>query len=184
MIVFTNQEMQKAIAHHLPTDAQTDPELWLTSPVNSPWFPLWCHIVWNIPLARQGQLSWFCPLPAPCAQQPSLAGGETEMSLALCSHCSATTKASVCCLHCSFPEAKTSKHSSIPNTIQKINSVPDESRTETESTNQSSVSVQPPLFWALLVHMWWGYQPQNSIWSQLIWVRAGAGSTVGQYISN
>lgn len=43
-------------------------------------FFAWCHMVWNIPLVSLGQLSWFCPLPAPCALNPltSRAVQETE----------------------------------------------------------------------------------------------------------
>ena len=27
-------------------------------------------MIWNIPLTNLCQLSWFCPLPAPCALSP------------------------------------------------------------------------------------------------------------------
>lgn len=43
-------------------------------------------MLWNIPLASLGQLTWFCPLLAPCAPSALLANRtkhESETSLAL-----------------------------------------------------------------------------------------------------
>ena len=41
----------------------------VNSPIQIPQFycSAWHHVVWHIPLANVGQLSWLCPLPAPCA---------------------------------------------------------------------------------------------------------------------
>lgn len=37
-----------------------------------------CPVVWNIPLASLGQLSWFCPLTAPAASPAWPLAGEHE----------------------------------------------------------------------------------------------------------
>ena len=34
-----------------------------------------CQMVWTVLLASLGQLSWFCPLPAPCVPQPTYSQG-------------------------------------------------------------------------------------------------------------
>lgn len=62
-------------------------------------------------VASVGQLSWFCPLSAPCVPLlPLLAGRHEKLKnwnvLGSLQHCSATTKTSVCYQHCFSPKAK------------------------------------------------------------------------------
>jgi len=67
-------------------------------------------MAWNIPLLSWGQLSWLCPLPASCVHpQPPRCGAEceTERALALCKHCSALAKTSLCSQDCLGHKCKT-----------------------------------------------------------------------------
>jgi len=60
--------MHNAIAYHLVIDAQPSPKQRSLPPWPTP-LSLSTErdvMVWNIPLARLGQLSWLCPLPASC----------------------------------------------------------------------------------------------------------------------
>lgn len=71
------------------------PSLWTSSASSFPvpHFNCWVtrHVVWNIPLASLGMLSWFCSHPS-CLYTPSALTGRTaweaEKSLALCKNCS------------------------------------------------------------------------------------------------
>ena len=72
-------------------------------------------MVWNTPWVSRGQLSRLCPLPAPCAPPSLLAGGvggEATKSLALCKHCSAIAKTSLCYQHCFQHKSKMLPHTS------------------------------------------------------------------------
>lgn len=56
-------------------------------------------MVWNMLWVSLGQLSWFCPLPAPGGPSSPLVGRaawKAETSLSLCKRCSTTTKTLVC----------------------------------------------------------------------------------------
>lgn len=44
------------------------------------YFSAWYHKVWKFPLACFSQLSWICPLPAPCAHPASLLAGNGRIS--------------------------------------------------------------------------------------------------------
>ena len=95
-------------------------------PSSSPSFICWAwhHMVWNIPLVSWGQLSQLCPLPKLLVHpQPAhwWGGVRAEKALALCKHCSAITKTSLCYQHCF---STTPKHSPILATMKKINSIP------------------------------------------------------------
>ena len=70
-------------------------------------------MVRNIPLASLGQLSCFCPLPAPCARSAPLAGRVVqgvEMSLALYSTAQQQLETSVCYQHCFSPKTEIEHH--------------------------------------------------------------------------
>jgi len=56
-------------SHSLPADQWPDRPWALAVPQQllQFYFSLWHYVVWDIPLVSLGQLSWFCPLPAPCA---------------------------------------------------------------------------------------------------------------------
>lgn len=64
--IFIKQVMHSAVAHHLLTNTQTDPEY-----QQPPWTTLYFNFQWNdmwyVSLVTLGQLSLFCPLPACCA---------------------------------------------------------------------------------------------------------------------
>lgn len=65
----TKHVTHSAVAHYTPTgpqQQQTPLPFHLPAPlVLVALFFTWSHTVWNIPLARLGELSWFCSLPAP-----------------------------------------------------------------------------------------------------------------------
>jgi len=91
-------------------------------------------MIWNIPLAYLGQLSWVCLLPAPCVPQVYLWQDSTRSSenrnvLGSVQHCSATTKTYVCYQHRVIVFFLKLRHSIIPDTVKKNNSVPTETRT-------------------------------------------------------
>ena len=66
--IFTNQVMPSAYPCLLPTDAQPLRKLQHFSDQFPTVFELFPRdVIWSIPLASLGQLSWFWPLPAPCA---------------------------------------------------------------------------------------------------------------------
>ena len=107
----TKQVMHNAIAHRPPTDSQPVIEQQLSpSQIASVFksFFAWCHIMWNIPLASSGQLSWFCPLPDPCALSvfpTSRTAQEGEMSPDLHSTPQQLKHGSV--INTFYPKAKT-----------------------------------------------------------------------------
>ena len=112
--IFTKQVMHKATAYHPPINVQTVSEQQLqhqSTPLSFMVFFTHGNIVWNIPLAILGQLSWFCPLPVPCVpSSPSLARQyklRKRNILGSVQHCSATTKTSLYYQLCFSPKAKT-----------------------------------------------------------------------------
>lgn len=66
----------------------------------------WPFMMWNIPLASPGQLSWLCSLVASCTAPCWQSMGNRKV-LVWSKHYSATTETSVCCQHCSHTEPKT-----------------------------------------------------------------------------
>ena len=78
---YTKQVVHNVIAHHLLTDAQLVPEPRSTPPSQLPQciYWAWCHMVWNIPLASLGQLSWLCPIPASRAPPAFLLAGHKKL---------------------------------------------------------------------------------------------------------
>lgn len=97
--------------------------LWLWPTSSSFTAFAWCHMVWTIPLTSSGQLSWFCPIPAPCVPQPpSQRRWKTKMSLALYSTTQQQQHQST--IHVIFLLKPI-----IPETMKKMNSVPGETRT-------------------------------------------------------
>lgn len=77
-----------------------------------PAFYCWaqCHMIWNIPLVSWNRLSHlFLPLSGLLYTLSILAVGtawEAEKALVLCKHCSAISKASVCCQHLFSSQSK------------------------------------------------------------------------------
>jgi len=71
----------QAIAHHPLTDiSPASSHIVAAHPANSPLFFRFfhCHMVWNTSLDNLGQLSWFCPLPTPCAPSTLSPAGQYE----------------------------------------------------------------------------------------------------------
>ena len=125
------QVMHNAIAHHLLTNVQPDPEQCLSLPsAISPQFYCWarCHVVWDIPLVTLGQLSSLCPLPAPGAPPAPLLSElhEKQNSPWLCASTVLQLKHR-CVITTVF--TPNPKHSTIPATRRKINSILAETRT-------------------------------------------------------
>lgn len=65
--------MHSAIVHHLLTDAQPVPEQWLPPVPDQAPAVLLSRVPWSMghPSGHLGQLSCFCPLPAPRAPPAS-----------------------------------------------------------------------------------------------------------------
>ena len=78
----------------------------------------WRHMVWNSPLASLGQLSWLCPLPASCA---SGRAWNAKKSLASINITQQQLKHQ-CVINIIL--MLNPKHSTIPATKKKINSIP------------------------------------------------------------
>jgi len=75
----------KAIAQHRPTNAQPTPEQWLR-PWPSPLVLLVHMMLWDISPTSLVQLSWFCPLPAPCVSPaPHWQGSMRSQKVKACS---------------------------------------------------------------------------------------------------
>jgi len=69
-IVFNHLQESRAPSHITVIWEDKTPSLRMSLP--SFFFPhfypwAWCRMVWKITLVSWGQLSWLCPLPAPCA---------------------------------------------------------------------------------------------------------------------
>lgn len=62
------QMKHNVIDPHPPTDVKPVPKKELPLPTNSPQFYTFytrCHMAWNVPSARLGQLFFICPHSAP-----------------------------------------------------------------------------------------------------------------------
>ena len=129
---YTKQVMHNAIAHLLPTDAQLVPKQRSSDPSqpHSPQFMYWtwCHMARNIALASLGQLSWLCPLPTSCAPPAFLLAGHEKLKnpwLGL--NATGDNWKHQCVINILL--ILNPKHSTIPATRKKINSVLAETRT-------------------------------------------------------
>ena len=121
---YTKQVIHNAVAHHPPTIAQPIPKQ-QSRPNQLPPAYILCHMVWNIPLASWDQLSWLCSLLPWLLVHPA-EHGELKKSLTSTS----TTQQQL--RHqrvTNITLILNPKHSTVPATRRKINSVPAETRT-------------------------------------------------------
>jgi len=129
---YTKHVMHYAIAHVSPTNAQLVPVQQSPPWPASPKFmcSAWCHMVWNIPLASWRQLSWLWPLPAACASAASPLAGQCEkLRSPWLSVSTAQQHLNHQCV-INIILIPNPKQSTISATRKKINSIPAETRTE------------------------------------------------------
>ena len=119
-------------------------------------------MVWNIPLASLGQLSWLCPLPASCAPPASSLKGQYEkLKSPWLSVSTAQQQLKRQCV-ISILLILNPKHSTTPATRIKINAIPAETRTAICSQRHPQGMNRQP-------------SPQHSLWEMERTVTTTAG---------
>lgn len=130
----------KAIAHHSPTGAQPVSEQQAPGQLSLQFICwAWCFMVWNIPLALWGQLFWLCSLTALCALPAySLADYEKLESPWLSASTAEQQPNQECAINISL--ILKLKHSTVPANREKIDIIPDDTRTTWKNKMQTKTS--------------------------------------------
>lgn len=99
-----------------------------SSPLPQFYCSAWGHMVWNIPLANWGQLSWLCPLQLLVQPQPCFLAGQENLKNPWLSVSPAQHQLKHQCVIDTILILN-SKHSHVPVTKKKIMSIPAKTRT-------------------------------------------------------